>query len=471
MNEKKQSNMYGNIGAILGIIGLILSCIVLGIIPAIIGLICSIKGYKKKELKQATSILGMIASIIAIVFSTFTIMSYILFFTHPEIFTEDSTEVSLQETEISISQEEDEKVIEAETEKAEKNVKEINNDRYLDTTENEHSDEEDNYLDENEYWDEEDSYLGQDEYWDEEDDSYLDEEEEFYTEQHETTEVYSLNYLKEYLDKYQIEYCGNKTETKMDKLLKENSDIKNVEFEDGGLKEDYIALTNGQTNYFYIGKTKDNRPDGFGVLLEGINADVYRTEINEICLNISDVVWEKNAYHILYAGNFVEGRYDGDGILFISYADRRYWIDTGEIYISDAIYNECDGDTQTIIYRVGQAVNYCGKFKNGKFDGEGEEVQYNGLDTPDILTINYGSYKKGEMNGKCKEYNDGWLVYDGMKKKGKYDGKGILYYAGTKQVKYNGKFKDGVYNGKGSLYDENGNIIYKGKWKNGDYAN
>ena len=52
MNEKKASNKTGNIGAILGIVGLLFSCVVLGLIPAIIGLIFSVKGLKKQEMKH-----------------------------------------------------------------------------------------------------------------------------------------------------------------------------------------------------------------------------------------------------------------------------------------------------------------------------------------------------------------------------------------------------------------------------------
>lgn len=38
------------------------------------------------------------------------------------------------------------------------------------------------------------------------------------------------------------------------------------------------------------------------------------------------------------------------------------------------------------------------------------------------------------------------------------------------QIKYEGHFRKGKYDGKGVMYDENGKIIYDGKWKNGDYA-
>ena len=38
------------------------------------------------------------------------------------------------------------------------------------------------------------------------------------------------------------------------------------------------------------------------------------------------------------------------------------------------------------------------------------------------------------------------------------------------EVEYKGNWKNGVYDGKGTLYDENGDKVYSGKWKDGDYA-
>ena len=75
------------------------------------------------------------------------------------------------------------------------------------------------------------------------------------------------------------------------------------------------------------------------------------------------------------------------------------------------------------------------------------------------------------MNGNIQEYLNGFLLYDGEIKNDMYDGKGTLYYNESDQVKYRGKFKDNLYDGKGTLYDESGEVIYNGKWKNGDYAN
>ena len=38
------------------------------------------------------------------------------------------------------------------------------------------------------------------------------------------------------------------------------------------------------------------------------------------------------------------------------------------------------------------------------------------------------------------------------------------------QIQYEGEFKNGTAHGKGAYYSENGELIYSGQWKNGDYA-
>ena len=63
-----------------------------------------------------------------------------------------------------------------------------------------------------------------------------------------------------------------------------------------------------------------------------------------------------------------------------------------------------------------------------------------------------------------------YLLYEGDMKDGKMNGDGVEYYSNSDQIKYEGHFRKGKYDGKGVMYDENGKIIYDGKWKNGDYA-
>ena len=55
-------------------------------------------------------------------------------------------------------------------------------------------------------------------------------------------------------------------------------------------------------------------------------------------------------------------------------------------------------------------------------------------------------------------------------KNDKRDGRGTQYQSGSTAVLYEGEFKNDAYHGRGILYDENGQVVYSGKWKNGDYA-
>lgn len=65
MEEKKTSGL-GIASLILGIIGMLLSCLTIGIVPCIIGLILAIIGITNKKTKHGTCIGGLICSVIGI---------------------------------------------------------------------------------------------------------------------------------------------------------------------------------------------------------------------------------------------------------------------------------------------------------------------------------------------------------------------------------------------------------------------
>jgi hypothetical protein len=63
------------------------------------------------------------------------------------------------------------------------------------------------------------------------------------------------------------------------------------------------------------------------------------------------------------------------------------------------------------------------------------------------------------------EFNDAWGYY-GERIDGKKTGEGYeLFQNGRKYV---GHFENNSFNGNGTLYDENGNVLYKGVWRNGN---
>ena len=69
-----KENGFGIASMVLGIIGLLLSCIFVGLYPAILGVSFAIVSLTKKNVKYGTAIVGLICSIIAILISGFVWM-------------------------------------------------------------------------------------------------------------------------------------------------------------------------------------------------------------------------------------------------------------------------------------------------------------------------------------------------------------------------------------------------------------
>ena len=79
-----------------------------------------------------------------------------------------------------------------------------------------------------------------------------------------------------------------------------------------------------------------------------------------------------------------------------------------------------------------------------------------------------GKYKKGEKNGKGKEYNiyTNILIFDGEYKNGIRNGNGKEYDYNDK-LEFEGEYKNGKRNGKGKEYYNNGKLIFEGEYLNG----
>lgn len=237
------------------------------------------------------------------------------------------------------------------------------------------------------------------------------------------------------------------------------------------------TLNEDDAKYLYNGEwDKKNRPSGIGVLFEipqygeekipeviyiGYFKDGYYSGYGSEFTNSSDDSgWailstddEKNFYYFLndvsYEGYFKKGKKSGKGNHFMNNASAlisrpEYYYDTDEVGESytDEDGNEIDRNLQKQMSALVNNLGYC---------------------------VDVGEYKKGKMNGDFTMYEYGKLVYvGGYNEKSGYTGKGTLYFKETGKVKYKGEFRDGVYNGKGTLYDENGKIIHKGTFENGD---
>lgn len=230
-----------------------------------------------------------------------------------------------------------------------------------------------------------------------------------------------------------------------------------------GSKVTRYKLTSEESSYLYLGETKDNCPNGLGLVVEVRSDDLERY------------------FHNVYIGYFKDGYYDSYGLLYNDPSDND---------ISEYLYYRDYPDKKEFYAGEYQLwlnhVSYEGYFAKGKRSGKGNSfsisanAQYKSyyfqhgtipekMDFEIFTTV--AEYENDKLNGNVTVYGiDGTKEYTGAMIKDKKSGKGIEYYPNTAQVKYEGEFKNDYYSGKGTLYDETGKVIYSGQWKDGDYA-
>ncbi|WP_270458980.1 hypothetical protein [Faecalitalea cylindroides] len=198
----------------------------------------------------------------------------------------------------------------------------------------------------------------------------------------------------------------------------------------------YKKTLDGSNLYYYGDLDKKSRPNGWGVLFE---YDVNGMD-----------------YIVKYIGEFDEGYFDGYGIICLDSNIESF----GDVPVEDMTICE---EYPIIIQKT---LIYEGYFKEGFENGEG--INYTkSLDSNDY-SFDIGEFKKDTWNGQMKVYHGNVLIYDGETKNGNYHGKGTQYYYGTGNLQYEGEFVNSEYQGKGTLYDEQGNIIHKGEFLEGD---
>ena len=103
---------------------------------------------------------------------------------------------------------------------------------------------------------------------------------------------------------------------------------------------------------------------------------------------------------------------------------------------------------------------YKGNMINGLANGEG--VMAN------IRSLQYyeGEFKNSLYHGYGKLFNsEHELLYEGEWEEGIQCGHGTSYVKGKRS--YEGEWEHGMPNGQGTSYNENGDILYCGKWKDG----
>lgn len=228
---------------------------------------------------------------------------------------------------------------------------------------------------------------------------------------------------------------------------------------------DRFKMTVESKDYLYFGQLRDNRPDGYGILLCDPEHSSYLLSYNN------------RRYVLRYVGQFSDGKLDGFGVLFQESGSGRDFLDRLRPYNPDT------GENLDDYLTWGNYASYFGEFSDGVKHGMGNTFNLADfyiadfsialtqidLDNPGF-SVDVGRYKSDKLNGECQQYIGGYPYYTGECRDDQFDGYGILYYPGTGIPAYEGEFKNDMRHGKGTSYTENGEIIYQGEWKNDDYA-
>ena len=107
---------------------------------------------------------------------------------------------------------------------------------------------------------------------------------------------------------------------------------------------------------------------------------------------------------------------------------------------------------------------YEGDFVNGKKHGVGMLYYFNGE------CQYSGEFRDGLEHGKGHFYDpSGAKRYNGDYQFGKEWGTGVWFHAGTKQPEYKGEWEQGVPHGTGTLFLEDGQKRYYGGWVKGEF--
>ena len=172
----------------------------------------------------------------------------------------------------------------------------------------------------------------------------------------------------------------------------------------------------------------------------------YTNQIKNNLQNGKGIIYYSNG-KILYEGDFINGKYEGNG---------KYFYENGEYYIGQFKNGLKNGKGTE--YYSNRKIKYEGDYINDKAEGNGKYILENG-------EYYIGQWKNDLPNGKGKKYYpDGKILYEGDYINDKAEGNGKYYYEDGEY--YIGQWKDGLRNGKGTHYYSNDKIKYEGFWMN-----
>lgn len=215
----------------------------------------------------------------------------------------------------------------------------------------------------------------------------------------------------------------------------------------GGFDDD---LYNGSGKLYY---PKGNYIEGFFAggeasgIVEEYNADgnlIYRGEWNDMERNGKGVEYRDGKKH--YEGDFAKGRYHGQGKL---YEDDNL-IFSGSFRCGSAEGFGTELDKGTVVY--------MGMWKDNAYDGCG--VLYE-----DGIPKYAGCFHSGSREGRINELQNNRII-----RKCLYENDKLIYmceYDDNGSILYYGNVKDGQHSGMGCSFNESGEKVFEGIFKNG----
>lgn len=256
-------------------------------------------------------------------------------------------------------------------------------------------------------------------------------------------------------------------------------------------------LFNSQGNLIYYGDFKSDLYDGYGKKYELINTVnntgytqsyqcIYEGNFKDGLYNgqgkeyhyDAEYTFEKDTEefpHLYYEGEFIQGKYCGNGILYNttekyigSFFDGKYngygtqWIlnsSSSKVYRYEGIYESNQSTSGTSYYEDGN-IKYKGEFNNSGYNGKGILYWQNG-------NVKYdGEWSNNKRHGNVTCFReDGTKLYDGAWKEDSYYGYGESFYEDGITTQYVGRWNNGVRSGEGTAYYENGSLHYSGSWE------
>lgn len=220
------------------------------------------------------------------------------------------------------------------------------------------------------------------------------------------------------------------------------------------------------TSSYTILETIDNKRKCEGDCVNGFGKSFYEHQPNVV----------------LYEGNWINGREDGNGALYFPDGQLKYkgYWEKGMMHGDGGLMDESTGE------RI-----YQGNFVNGLMEGKGTYIYSNGFyDGTFLKGMKHGEgtyvYKDGAiLTGNWE--NDVLVGINELSENGAVitttkegletlissrclvpgdckNGTGTLIYFNNS--KYIGEFKDAKRHGTGTFYDKSGKIVYKGDWNN-----